>query len=270
MATSQTYALILGFWWSLKGKRFSKQNFPTETRPFSLFTIQFINLKIRPTAQMLEPFLSWDHEAVHIIPDPAISPWLNSSTFLTRNDLWQLINSPEYKPLSKEVLTNLHFLSSHTSNFLIILTREIFKENATNSSEIYGQCFPNKCSNIHQTALSCQQYEFPFTPQVYLQHWVPRHLGPSPFTQPPLLSLSLEDRRLSIACQRPRQLTRDLIFKGLSKKAPTGCQPAGDAVGGDLWLDPVHSSSKDLLVFIVFKPSGPDEMLTLKQGFRNT
>lgn len=109
MATSQTYALILGFWWSLKGKRFSKQNFPTETRPFSPFTIQFINLKIRPTAQMLEPFLSWDHEAVHIIPDPAISPWLNSSTFLTRNDLWQLINSPEYKPLSKEVLTNLHF-----------------------------------------------------------------------------------------------------------------------------------------------------------------
>lgn len=30
---------------------------------------------------------------------------------LTRNYLWQLINSSEYKPLSKEVLTNLYFSS---------------------------------------------------------------------------------------------------------------------------------------------------------------
>lgn len=234
MATSQTYALLLGFWWSLKGKRFSKQNFSTEIRLFSSFTIQFINLKIRPTAHMLGPFLSWDHEAVHIIPDPAISPWLNSSTFLTRNDLWQLINSPEYKQLSKEVLTNLHFSSSHTSNFLIILTREIFKENATNSSEIYGQCFPNAPTYIKQLFL-VSNMNFLSPQQVHLQHWVPRHLGfPPPFTQPPLLTLSLEERRLSIACQRPHQLTRDLIFKGLSTKAPTGCQTAGDAVGGDL------------------------------------
>lgn len=71
--------------------------------------------------------------------------------------------------------------------------------------------------------------------QVHLQHWVPSHLGfPPPFIQPPLLTLSLEKRRLSISCQSTRQLTRGLIFKGLSKKASKRCQTAGDAVGSDL------------------------------------
>ena len=38
------------------------------------------------------------------------------------------------------------------------------KENATNSSEIHGQCFANECTNVHQAAISFQQYEFSFTP----------------------------------------------------------------------------------------------------------
>lgn len=112
----------------------------------------------------------------------------------------------------------MHFSSSHTNNFLIILTREMFKENATNSSEIYVQCFPNKCTSVHQTAISFQQHEFSFTPAGHLQHWVLRHLGfPPPFTQSPLLTLSLEKKRLSIACQNTCHLTRSLVFERLRK-----------------------------------------------------
>lgn len=70
--------------------------------------------------------------------------------------------------------------------------------------------------------------------RVHLQHWVPSHLGfPPPFIQSPLLTLSLQKTRLSIACQHTHQLTRGLIFKGLSKKASMEYQTTGDAVAGD-------------------------------------
>lgn len=45
----------------------------------------------------------------YILPDSSTATWFQGSTFLTGNYLWQLINSSEYKPLSKDVLTNLHF-----------------------------------------------------------------------------------------------------------------------------------------------------------------
>lgn len=131
----------------------------------------------------------------------------------------------------------MHFLSSHTGNFLIILTREMFKENATNSSEIYGQCFPNKCTNVHQKAISFQQYEFPLTPA-----GAPAALGaqspglsPSIHSIPTFDPLLTKDKALN-ACQHTHQLTRGLIFKGLSKKASMEYQTTGDAVAGDLYV----------------------------------
>lgn len=122
---------------------------------------------------------------------------------LAGNDLWQLINSSEYKSLSKAVLTNLHFSSSHTGNFLIILTREMFKENATNSSEIYGQCFPNRCTNLHQTVISFSSMNSLLPHRCTCSTGCPDTWA-SPtfsFTQPSLLILSLEKGKFSIACQ---------------------------------------------------------------------
>lgn len=134
-----------------------------------------------------------------------------------------------------------------------------------------GKCFPNKCANIQPRAISFGQYEFPFTPA-----GAPATLGAqTPGLSPsihsaPLSTLLLEKRRLSIACPNTRQLTRGLIFKGLSKKASKRCQTAGDAVSSDLKLDPVHSSAKACCSSLDLNTVPIGFKLTLKPGFRNT
>lgn len=164
-------------YWASKDhwKRFQNTAFPQEPTIFSLYN-SVHQFKSQPRSTCFGP--SWAGAMKWAYPPRLFYCYLVQwPHILTRNDLWQLINSSEYKPLSKEVLTNLYFSSSHTGNFLIILTREMFKENATNSSEICGQCFPNKCTNVHQTAISFQQYRFPFTLAGAPETGEPRHLG---------------------------------------------------------------------------------------------
>lgn len=82
-------------------------------------------LKDRPTAHRPEiSVATWT--LVHMYLPRLHHSLVLQQHVLAGNDLWQLINSSEYKPISEEVLTNFHFSSSHTSNFLITLTREMF------------------------------------------------------------------------------------------------------------------------------------------------
>lgn len=218
----------------IREKIFKTELFPRNQAIFTLYNsiYRFKNQTHSTQAWALLELGPWGHA----YPPRLFHYYLISRQhILTGNDLWQLINSSEYKPLSKEVLTNLHFSSSHISNFLIILTREMFKENSTNSSEIYGQCFPNKCTNIHQTAISFQQYEFPFTPPGAPATLGTRTPGPSPtIRSAPTYDPLLRKEKALYCMPKHMPAYRGLIFKGLSKKASKRCQTAGDAVGSDL------------------------------------
>lgn len=129
-------------------------------------------------------------------------------------------------------INKLALLSSHTGNFLIILTREMFKENTTNSSEIYGRCF--------QVSAHGKQLCVSATSSPWEAHCGTGVTPGLPTQAAPLLTLSIE-KRGSLLCARahpssPSSLEKYLQVPGhqrcLRQVAPCSQQPHRLAVQG--------------------------------------